>query len=173
MNAIYQTEAIEAIQRGGPVMLALAAVSLLLYRNVFMTLVTVYRIRLSDWSGLNTEAIPAADPLERERTDRVLRTYRRWLKERQKTARLLIAAAPLLGLLGTVMGMLNTFQSLSSRAGQQTANQVADGVSMALITTQTGLTIAIPAVFMLYWIQRISTRLEAEYFGHGKEASTP
>lgn len=146
-------------------MLALAVVSFLLYRNVFVTLVTIYRInlpRLAENDPRLTAQLPSAP--RRGAVDRVIRTYRGWLRDRQRTAGMLIAAAPLLGLLGTVMGMLTTFESLATRAGEQTANQVADGVSMALITTQTGLTIAIPALFMLYWIQRISARREAEYF---------
>jgi biopolymer transport protein ExbB len=60
------------------------------------------------------------------------------------------AAAPLLGLLGTVMGMLETFESLSQRA-QETATQVSGGVRFALVTTQAGLMVAIPAIFIIQW----------------------
>lgn len=56
------------------------------------------------------------------------------------------AAAPLLGLLGTVMGMIETFQATASMDGD-TGKQIADGISSALITTQFGLVIALPGVF--------------------------
>jgi biopolymer transport protein ExbB len=55
----------------------------------------------------------------------------------------LVTLAPLMGLLGTVIGMLDTFRGLGASSGQA-AELVADGIRVALITTQTGLTIAIP-----------------------------
>lgn len=60
----------------------------------------------------------------------------------------LITTAPLMGLLGTVMGMLTTFSGLAVSTGGQTVDQIAAGISEALITTQTGLIIAIPAYVM-------------------------
>ena len=56
--------------------------------------------------------------------------------------------APLLGLLGTVMGMIKVFNVISSQGTGQ-ASLLAGGISEALITTTTGLVIAIPA-FVLY-----------------------
>jgi biopolymer transport protein ExbB len=56
-----------------------------------------------------------------------------------------VSISPLLGLLGTVTGMIGVFQVVASQgAGQATA--LAGGISEALITTATGLTIAIPAL---------------------------
>ncbi len=66
----------------------------------------------------------------------------------------LIAAAPLMGLLGTVTGMISTFESLVERSGQRSFEGLADGISVALITTETGLAIAIPAVILLHFAQR-------------------
>jgi biopolymer transport protein ExbB len=66
-----------------------------------------------------------------------------------------IAAAPLLGLLGTVTGMLATFQALSTGSGgEQTMGLVAKGISEALITTETGLVVALPGVFFQYQLAR-------------------
>ncbi len=58
----------------------------------------------------------------------------------------LTAAAPLLGLLGTVGGMIATFEAVSAVSGQ-TGTRVAGGISQALITTQFGLVVAMPGVF--------------------------
>ena len=66
----------------------------------------------------------------------------------------LIASAPLMGLLGTVMGMLGTFSAISSGGGSETVDMVAAGISEALITTQTGLFIALPGIFLVLVIQR-------------------
>jgi biopolymer transport protein ExbB len=60
----------------------------------------------------------------------------------------LVAAAPLAGLLGTVMGMLGMFAGLSQGKGAAGMQRVAAGMQEALITTQTGLTIALPGLFI-------------------------
>ncbi len=69
--------------------------------------------------------------------------------------RIAVAAAPLLGLLGTVTGMLATFDALAKGSGgDQTMDQVAKGISEALITTMTGLVIAIPGMFLQHMLAR-------------------
>lgn len=60
----------------------------------------------------------------------------------------LVTIAPLMGLLGTVIGMLSTFRGLASSSGQA-AELVAEGIRVALITTQTGLMIAIPGYIFI------------------------
>jgi biopolymer transport protein ExbB len=66
----------------------------------------------------------------------------------------LTAAAPLLGLLGTVMGMIDTFAAVSAISGN-TEVRVADGISQALITTQFGLIVALPGVFGITHLKRM------------------
>jgi biopolymer transport protein ExbB len=62
-----------------------------------------------------------------------------------------VAAAPLWGLLGTVTGMLTTFMGLAKGGGgEKTMNVIAGGISEALITTETGLVIALPGYFIHY-----------------------
>ena len=72
----------------------------------------------------------------------------------------LVATAPLLGLLGTVMGMLVTFKGLSVGGGKL-VDVVASGISEALITTEMGLLIAVPGYFMAYAIKRRKDEYEA------------
>lgn len=67
---------------------------------------------------------------------------------------IMINVAPLLGLLGTVLGMLATFQGISVGGAEQTTNIVADGIHEALITTQMGLCLAIPGFFVTYFIKQ-------------------
>ena len=55
------------------------------------------------------------------------------------------AVAPLLGLLGTVVGMIKTFAALAEGNGAE-ASPLASGISQALLTTQAGLIVALPIV---------------------------
>lgn len=65
-------------------------------------------------------------------------------------------AAPLLGLLGTVMGIIKTFEMISLY-GTGDPNTMAGGISEALVTTQAGLIVAIPA---LIWYAVLNRRLK-------------
>lgn len=67
---------------------------------------------------------------------------------------ILINTAPLLGLLGTVLGMLTTFYGISLGGSESTTNIVADGIHVALITTQMGLTLAIPGYVVVYFLKQ-------------------
>jgi biopolymer transport protein ExbB len=76
--------------------------------------------------------------------------------------RICVSAAPLLGLLGTVTGMLATFGALSSGSGgEKTMGLVASGISEALITTETGLVIALVGLFFQYQLARKHERYKA------------
>lgn len=66
----------------------------------------------------------------------------------------LTAVAPLIGLLGTVMGMTDTFDAVSVVSGD-TGSRVAAGISRALITTQFGLVVALPGVFGIARLRRM------------------
>lgn len=90
------------------------------------------------------------------------------IERRRHMLSVFVGAAPLTGLLGTVIGMLGTFKGLAISTGGQTVNLVADGISQALITTQFGLVIAIPGYVMLTMVEKrentlntIITRIEA------------
>ncbi len=61
--------------------------------------------------------------------------------------RILAGVAPLLGLLGTVTGMMGTFDVITI-FGTGNAKAMAGGISVALITTQTGLMVSIPGLYM-------------------------
>jgi biopolymer transport protein ExbB len=63
--------------------------------------------------------------------------------------------SPFIGLLGTVIGIIKAFQSLSA-AGSGGPNVVAAGIAEALVATAAGLTVAIPAViFYNYYVSRV------------------
>ena len=69
----------------------------------------------------------------------------------------MVVAAPLLGLLGTVTGMIATFSALAAR-GTASTEALSGGISQALVTTQVGLVVALPGIFGASMIGR---RVEA------------
>ena len=63
------------------------------------------------------------------------------------------AITPLIGLLGTVIGMIKVFSAIQA-AGLGEASLLAGGISEALVTTAAGLSVAIPALFMHRFLSR-------------------
>lgn len=149
------------IREGGPFFVAL----LVLAAGIAYALLVLWRgIRLSDapilapqeWRSLLARGGASADIADRLRqevgkaNDPALR-----LQEVRKSlfakptrrfpfAFILIGAAPLVGLLGTVSGMFKTFRGMASTAAIDPIDAISAGISEALITTQTGLVIGVP-----------------------------
>lgn len=73
----------------------------------------------------------------------------------------IVAGAPLLGLLGTVIGMIKIFSVVAS-AGSGITEQLSSGISQALITTATGLVIAIPALFTHSYLESRAVAILSE-----------
>lgn len=71
----------------------------------------------------------------------------------------IVQAAPMLGLLGTVLGMIDAFSELSRNSGSVDPTQLAGGIWVALITTALGISVAIPFYFISTWLDG---RLERE-----------
>ncbi len=70
-----------------------------------------------------------------------------------------VQAAPMLGLLGTVLGMIDAFGELAKGDGAVDPSQLAGGIFVALSTTALGLIIAIPFYFIANWLE---SRIESE-----------
>lgn len=69
------------------------------------------------------------------------------------------ALAPLLGLLGTVMGMIEAFQQLEAAGNRVNPAILSGGIWEALLTTAVGLSVAIPVVALSNWLERRVDRL--------------
>lgn len=132
---------------GGPVMIALMAVAVLLYERCFNLLLFLFRARRE----LNAAMLGRIDTA-------TMHALQHDLQERFRQQRVaidaMITAAPLLGLLGTVMGMIGAFTNLSSMRGQRSMEGLARGISEVLIATETGLAVAIPAILLVYYAHR-------------------
>jgi biopolymer transport protein ExbB len=168
---------------GGWVMIPLFLLATLLYAQAFQLLMYLRRTRLdaaneAQWwqwvrspetaEGRVAEIIrytqtDSSSPKQiRNRFDEVRLALVALIDRRTQFVGTLVAAAPLLGLLGTVLGMLQTFFGISTSAGHETADVIAGGISEALITTETGLVIALPGLFLVMMIQRRRHDLEAK-----------
>jgi biopolymer transport protein ExbB len=85
----------------------------------------------------------------------------------EKNIRAILAVAlisPLVGMLGTMLGMIDAFQRVSEQGGATGPNELSAGVLSALITSVIGLTVAVPMyVFYLYFVgrsKRLVSRIE-------------
>jgi len=66
--------------------------------------------------------------------------------------------APLLGLLGTILGMIDVFQTLESAGDTVRPSALAGGIWVALLTTATGLAVSIPATLCVQWFDGVIER---------------
>ena len=90
----------------------------------------------------------------RSRINEAFSGIRIQLSRHRTLARSLTAVAPLLGLLGTVDGMIETFDSLAEMALYTQSGGIAGGISRALFTTQMGLAVSIPGLLAGRMIDR-------------------
>ena len=168
---------------GGAIMYMLGVVACLLYGTAFAALAYVSRGNLDDRDAREWENYILDPRLAKGRIGEALtyalhgpnltvKTVGRRFEEirlniiaaidrRLLVLNTLVAAAPLCGLLGTVMGMLAMFAGLSHGKGQAGMARVAAGMQEALITTQTGLTIALPGLFIALIIKSKRDRMQA------------
>ena len=129
------------VEKGGLVLVALIPLAVMLYERCFQLIIRLHLWRKKLKAGNHDESGPVA-------------TMEEFFERQLITIRTLTTTAPLLGLLGTVVGILQVFGSMTSRYGERSIQDLADGISMALITTETGLSIAIPALLLVSWAER-------------------
>lgn len=79
------------------------------------------------------------------------------------TIKIIATIAPILGLLGTVIGVLSSFETIAAAGFASGANSFASGISLALITTVGGLIVALPHYIGYNYLSGSFTRLEAKY----------
>ena len=94
--------------------------------------------------------------------DDVLWEEERELRKYNRLIMTIVAAAPLMGLLGTVIGMIETFDSLGDMSLFSQSGGIAGGISQALITTQMGLAVAIPGLIVNGMLHRKQKSLEVD-----------
>ncbi len=91
------------------------------------------------------------------------------LKRSLRPLSVIATVSPLLGLLGTVYGMIDAFGTTADKGGTAQTAELARGIYEALVTTATGLTIAIPVLLLYQFLQGRADRLIDEIDEAGSE----
>ncbi len=171
-------QAFEFVRTGGPIMLPLLALSVWLWVLIFITLVQVaafapgrndsrtQRDLKLHLRGLMERYRSASPKLDRRLLETLLADMQRPLRASIATIFVLAAAAPLLGLLGTVSGMISTFEAVA-QFGTGNAKALASGISEAMITTQTGLMVAVPGMVAGYILRRKVSKIQGRMESYG------
>ena len=171
LTDFYQ-QALFVVEKGGTLMFVLMALSLYLYYLGFELWLRMRSVVPNDlqsiprdrWAGFKQGGrvdqimrYCLADHQNREETrkrfEQIRQSESSYLNRRLRFLLVLASSAPLIGLLGTVAGMLRTFAGLSMEESYK-MDLVASGISQALVTTQAGLLIAIPALAFLHLLNR-------------------
>jgi biopolymer transport protein ExbB/TolQ len=139
---------IELVRRGGPVMFAILALSVVLYSRCVKLIIAIRRS--SRQYDLHGSAKQRQLPALRRAREEAHESFR----QQRVALGAMIAAAPLLGLLGTVSGMVTTFESISGRSAEKTMEGLARGISEVLVATESGLVVAIPALLVIHIAHR-------------------
>jgi biopolymer transport protein ExbB len=175
--------ALEYLQQGGWVMIPLGLCSVVMWALIVERLRAFRNLRKNDLSvpdailainggavvlqgqGLRRQLVrhflqerAGILDLDRKILQQVAMHHRSGLSRFLAIIAVLAAVAPLLGLLGTVLGMIETFEVISL-FGTGNAKAMASGISVALVTTQSGLLVAIPGLFLSQALMRQSSRL--------------
>jgi len=171
---------LEHLQAGGGVMIPLIAVSLVMFLLIVKKYLDLQAFSKKDKSIVeivkiyNKPGFAAAlwqhdiiegflskrtfnDDLDRNIIESLRLRQEAFLSKDTNTIAVLAGVAPLLGLLGTVGGMISTF-AVISQFGTGNAKALASGISEALITTQTGLIVAVPGMFLANYLHRRSEK---------------
>lgn len=98
----------------------------------------------------------------RKHLDAEFYPYEKEIRKYTALIKIIVVIAPLMGLLGTVTGMIETFDSLAEMALFTQSGGIAGGISQALFTTQMGLSVAIPGVLVKSVLDRKQRRIQAE-----------
>jgi biopolymer transport protein ExbB len=106
---------------------------------------------------------PAHDEAQAaEEAARVARGLLQRARSGLRPLELIATIAPLLGLLGTVLGMISAFQALQVAGSRADPSALAGGIWEALLTTAAGMAVAIPASMALTWFEAVADRLRHE-----------
>jgi biopolymer transport protein ExbB len=158
----------EYIQQGGPIMYLLLVINIVgwaIMLSKFYALSVEMKMTEQTASDLSNEV--KGDNLDStsliELTKQTLASHILKSEKGLNTIKIIATISPLLGLLGTVLGVLTAFHVMS-QTGLSNPSSFAKGISMALITTVGGMIVAIPHFighnYLLGMLDKLETALE-------------
>lgn len=139
---------VEYITQGGPIMYLLLAFNI----AGFAIMISKFFLLSKESSSIEASALELSKKITKSDKDTVtllelakqeLNLYIGQLEKGLNTVRIIATISPLLGLLGTVLGVLVAFRVMSE-TGLNNPASFAQGISMALLTTVGGMMVAIP-----------------------------
>jgi biopolymer transport protein ExbB len=195
MSTLLPPDLTEFLDRGGPALWLIAALSVLTLTLILWKIWgflrqgawagPVPRQALADWAEGRDDAARAAlsgrrdmrarlahhamaacsdptldDAAAREDTARHARADLAEMRSGLRSLELISTTAPLLGLLGTVLGMIEAFQALQDSGARADPAALAGGIWEALLTTAAGMAVAIPAGLALGWFESLTERMQ-------------
>jgi len=98
----------------------------------------------------------------REETAREAKVILHEARSGLRALELIATIAPLIGLLGTVLGMIEAFQALQDSGSSADPAILAGGIWEALLTTAAGMAVAIPAAMALSWFESVADNVQAD-----------
>ncbi|MTI44275.1 biopolymer transport protein ExbB/TolQ [Roseibium hamelinense] len=157
-------------ERGGWTLIVLVGLSVLTVATAFVNLIRVAGLKpFSSRSGACRELAQKIDTLAASGLDRraladetslIARSYLAKARSGTRLLELIITAAPLLGLLGTVLGMIDAFQAMQSAGDSVRPADLAGGIWEALITTAAGMIVALAALVLHSLIDAVAGNLK-------------
>ena len=150
----------EFLQAGGPVVVALSVATFVLWTLIIERL--IYFATTQRWLAQDKQQRWAARPdhsswAAHAVRERLISEQRLSNEQFMPVIRVLILVTPLLGLLGTVTGMIEVFQVITS-TGASNARLMASGISKATVPTMTGLAISLSGLFLINILDRRVSR---------------
>lgn len=150
----------EFLDTGGPVLTVIAGVIclmwLLIFERIYFFLRSYQIIKarvVAQWLGRSERYSWNAEQIRTAQVSRVTEL----LNNNVAIIQSLVILCPLLGLLGTVTGMIEVFDVMAI-SGNGNARSMASGVSRATIPTMAGMVGSLSGVFMVTWLQRKTKR---------------
>jgi biopolymer transport protein ExbB len=151
----------ELVQGGGPFVFAIFAAGVILWTLVFERIwyfAVILPRRADDLLAQWMARKDRSSWCARKIREAMISRLGAEMSSNMPLLRVLVPMSPLLGLIGTVSGMLEVFDSMAMR-GSADARTMASGVSHAMICTLTGLAVSITGLYPVYYFQ---TRIKRE-----------
>ncbi len=123
---------------------------------------TSIRARLASAALVSLDTDGMTEDGAREETTRVAKALLADARSGLRALELIATIAPLLGLFGTVLGMISAFQELQAAGSHADPAALAGGIWTALLTTAAGMAVAIPAAMALAWFESQIDRLRGD-----------